>query len=135
MRPLINMNGRNIMNINRAFIALFRAVYQLNEEQPMSEMQDFLADADPYIFKDRQAAVADIQRNFENCSSLRSFDDFGNSDKLYEAVCGYLKECTGFSERFSDISKNEWAELCNMIDSECDSEQELLDNGHWNAKK
>lgn len=121
------------MNIKRAFIAMFRAVYQLNVEQPMNEMQDFLADADPYIFKDRQAAVADIQRDFENSGSLRSFDDFGNSDKLYEAVYGYLKECTGFSERFLDISKDEWADLCAMIGSECEKEQELLDNGHPKA--
>ncbi|MCM1523228.1 MAG: hypothetical protein NC120_02110 [Ruminococcus sp.] len=110
------------MNIKRSFIALFRAVQQLNEEQPLNEMRDFLADADPYIFKDRRAAVEDIQRQFECSKSILSVKDFTDTDILYEAVYGYLKEFTVFSNRFSDISKDEWKNLCDIIDKECDEE-------------
>ncbi len=114
------------MNIKRAFIAVFRAICCLNDELPNNDMEAFISDADPYIFKDRTAAIADVQSEFENSKSLVKFNDFSNSDKLYDAVYGYLEEYTSFAERFAGISKDEWTNLCSMVDMECDDEQVLM---------
>jgi hypothetical protein len=114
------------MNIKRAFIAMLRAIDCLNDEQPNNEMKNFILDADPYIFKDRTSAIADVQFEFENCKSLIKFKNFNNLDELYDSIYDYLNEYTSFAERFTEISKEEWSNLCSMVDTECDDEQVLM---------
>ena len=76
------------MNIKRLFVTLFRAIDCLNEEKPNKDMQCFLADANPYLFKDRNAAVADVQHSFEDFIGNVDFKDISS---LYDIVYNYLK--------------------------------------------
>ncbi len=109
------------VNIKRLFIALYRAIECLNDEQRDANMENFLSDADPYIFTDRAAAEPALQNEFEEKISLYNADYF-DYENLYNCVFDYLKEATAFSERFTEISKDEWRELCRIIDRECNDE-------------
>ena len=112
------------MNIKRLFVTLFRAIDCLHEEKPNKDMQCFLADANPYLFKDRNAAVADVQHSFEDFIGNVDFKDISS---LYDIVYNYLKVNYSFADEFLNISQSEWRDLCKIIDNECDEEQTLLD--------
>ncbi len=109
------------MNIKRLYIALYRAILCLNEEEFDSDMENFLSDANPYIFTDRASADPALQDEFEK--NLPPQLDYNNFDSLYDIVYDYLKTNSSFSERFTQISKDEWKDLCKIVDLECDDEK------------
>ncbi len=109
------------MNVKRLYIALYRAIFCLNEEKYDDNMENFLSDADPYIFTDRASADPALQDEFEK--SLPHNIDYHNFDSLYDVVYNYLKTHTSFSYRFPQISKDEWGELCKIVDQECNDEK------------
>lgn len=112
------------MNIKRLFVALYRALYCLNEECTDKAMEKFLSDCAPYIFIDRFSADPALQEEFEKF--LPQNVDYSNFDSLYSCVYDYLKTHTSFSDRFTQISKDEWNMLCMIVDNECNDENVLI---------
>lgn len=112
------------MNAKRLVIALYRAIYCLNEENFNADMESFLSDADPYIFTDRISADPAFQEEFEK--SLPQNIEYDKTDVLYDCVYDYLRTHTFFSEQFTQISKSEWSTLCMIVDEECDNENILM---------
>lgn len=101
------------MTSKNIFIAMYRALDCLYDEHPFEELGEFLSEANPYLFQDRYAVDPAIQKEFEEFVRV----DMDTAD-AYECVKQYLAQRTEFYDTFSDISLEEWIDLCNMIDQE-----------------
>ena len=101
------------MRANNIYIAMYRALDCLYDEHPNNELGEFLSEANPYMFKDRHAADPAIQKDFDEFV----YEDM-ESVEAYECVKRYLTNKTSFCDIFSDITLEEWVELCDIVDKE-----------------
>lgn len=106
------------MNYKQVFRAMFRALDCLYDEKPNKELQEYLSNANPYVFKDRESADPEIIKEFHENISQKSNDSNIDAVLAYSLVQSYLLSKTQFAERFSDISLEEWVELCKIIEAE-----------------
>ena len=101
------------MTAKNIYVAMYRALDCLYDEDPFEELGEFLSEANPYLFQDRHAADPAIQKEF---------DEFVRGDlnmaDAYECVKQYLAKKTQFHDTFSDITLEEWTDLCNIVDQE-----------------
>ena len=103
------------MNRKLTFIAMYRALDCLYEETPSELLREYLGNANPYIFKDRDSADPAIGSEFADMwTSLHLPDNISDSE-AYDFVRKYLKSRTEFATVFDDISLAEWQDLCNII--------------------
>ncbi len=101
------------MTKSKIFIAMFRALDCLYDENPHEELAEYLSEANPYLFKDRKPADSGIEEEFNEF-----VDKDMESPEAYACVKKYLAEKTDFAKLFSDISLEEWNDLCNIIEEE-----------------
>ena len=105
------------VNRKQIFIAMFRAMDCLYDENPSESLGEFLSEANPYLFKDRESAdPALILEFYEYMKAYGSAED-ETAENAYRIVAGYLKS-KGFEKRFADISIDEWKNLCRIIEDE-----------------
>ncbi len=101
------------MTQKNIYVAMYRALDCLYNESPNEELGEYLSEANPYLFKDRQSADPAIESEF---------DEFVDGDispfKAYECVSEYLAQETNFSTLFSDISLEERKDLCAIVEEE-----------------
>ena len=106
------------MKIKHIFIAMFRALDCLYDETHIDTLREYLSNANPYVFKDRNSADPSIIQDFIG-EIAKKYD---NSDidvtMAYTFVKEYLSEKTEFAELFSDISIDEWIDLCKIVEGE-----------------
>ncbi len=98
------------MTKDQIYIAMFRAMDCLYDEAPDEELGKYLSEANPYLFKDRQAADPAIEQEF-----YEFIDKDMDSAEAYNRVKEYLSMKTNFVTIFSDITLEEWKNLCDMI--------------------
>lgn len=110
------------MTGHRTFIAMFRALDCLNDEKPNDKLQEFLSDANVYLFRDRNAAVKDIQDEFVKYFNKNAYNEVVSIDDAYKVVATYLYQNYSFGKIFTEISLEEWEMLCGIINDECDAE-------------
>lgn len=114
------------MNVYRLYIAMFRALECLNEEKSSKDLTIYLQDADPYIFKDRHSAIPDVQNDFIN--KINKKINFNDPKSTYYSILDYLSSKSDFSNKFRNITLEEWNNLLKIIDQECDDEHVLCDS-------
>ena len=103
------------MNRKLTFIAMYRALDCLYEESPNEIMREFLSEADPYIFTDRESADPAIGVEFADMWINCSLPDDISVSEAYTFVKNYLHKYTSFATAFDDISFSEWCDLCDII--------------------
>ncbi len=101
------------MTKGKIYIAMYEALECRYDETKNEELMEYLSEANPYIFKDRNSADPVISEDF---SEFVKEDT--EPEKAYGCVTEYLKNKTKFSEIFSDISLEEWKELCKIVEKE-----------------
>lgn len=106
------------MNKKLTFIAMFRALDCLYEESPNEVMREYLSDANPYIFKDRDPADPAIGVEFSDMWISSGLPDDISANDSYYFVKNYLQAYTDFASIFDDISLSEWCDLCNIVKEE-----------------
>lgn len=106
------------MNRKLTFIAMYRALDCLYEEAPCEEMRDYLSDANPYIFKDRESADPAIGAEFADLWTKLHYPEDVSANEAYAFVKEYLRSSTAFATAFEDISFAEWCDLCDIISDE-----------------
>ena len=107
------------------FIAMYRALDCLYDENPREDLGNYLSEANPYLFTDHNSADPAVFAGFSDY-----FDSHYNSDNVkigegYKFVRKYLSSkhlsyYGDFTQIFDGISLEEWSDLCKLI---CDEEK------------
>ena len=105
------------------FIAIYRALDCLADETGNIELAPFLDKANPYVFEDRKSADPAIYSEYDNW--IESNFNKVEYDDSYAIAEKYIAEKTEYSQLFADISREEWADLIELIKQE---EPQLLTN-------
>lgn len=103
------------MNKHTVFIVMFRALDCLYEESPNETMREYLSDANPYIFKDRNSADPAVGAKFANKWIRSGLPEDISAIDAYSFVQDYLQSYTPFSAVYDDISLSEWCDLCEIV--------------------
>ncbi len=103
------------MNKKLTFIAMFRALDCLYEESPNETMREFLSDANPYIFTDRESADPAVGAEFAEMWIRSGLPEDISAIDAYSFVQDYLQSCTPLAAVFDDISLSEWRDLCDIV--------------------
>lgn len=109
----IQVGGRK-MNKQIIYIAIYRVLECLEEEQPNPDLADYLDKANPYVFVDRKSADPVYYNQFVEwleSSSIDKNDSFGIAKR-------YICENTDFAHIFAEIDKEEWDSLIEIVKSE-----------------
>lgn len=109
------MEEKEKMNKKLTFIAMFRALDCLYEESPNETMREYLSDANPYIFTDRNSADPAVGAEFANKWISSGLPEDISAIDAYSFVQDYLQSYTPFSAVFDDISLSEWCDLCDIV--------------------
>ena len=89
------------MNRKLTFIAMYRALDCLYEESPNEIMREFLSEADPYIFTDRESADPAIGVEFADMWTNCSLSDDISVSEAYT----FVKNFTFFRNKNEYLKK------------------------------
>ena len=102
------------MNKQILYIAMYRALECLEEENPNDALASYLDKANPYVFIDRKSADPVLYNQFMDWLKNEEVND----DNSFEVVKKYVNENTEFPGILSEIDKEEWSALIALIKRE-----------------
>lgn len=106
------------MNKNDMYVAMYRCLAVLHQEEPNAELGEYLMSINPYVFNEENAADPKQRKKFEKTVGGWMKEDELPEDKAYELVTRYLDENTKFGEIFRGIPLSDWISLCYILDQE-----------------
>ena len=111
------------MTKKNVYISMYRALDCLYDETQREDLGNYLSEANPYLFIDRNSADPAIFAGFSDY-----FDSFHNKNDIsaeegYVLVKNYLRSehmayYGKFEPLFEDVSLDEWADLCRIVEVE-----------------
>lgn len=100
------------------YIAMFRVLDCIYDEDPSEELRQYLSNANPYIWEDRNSADPAEYAQFLEFYKSKNAGNLLTTDEAYDIALMYLKTFTKLSTEFTKVTKKEWERLCVIIKEE-----------------
>lgn len=106
------------MNIDDMYVAMYRCLAVLHQEEPDEELGEYLMSINPYVFNEANAADPKQRKQFEKTVKGWMHEDDVSENTGYELVTRYLNENSKFGRTFKKIPLSDWLSLCYILDQE-----------------
>lgn len=100
------------------YIAMFRVLDCIYDEEPTEELRQYLSDANPYIWEDRDSADPAEYDQFLKFYKSTKGNKILSVDEAYNFALKYLESYTTLATDFTKVTKEEWDALCKIVKEE-----------------